>query len=167
MMELQFNDESIGLRHFSERDIPFLKNVYFSSRENELKQVQQWTDEMKQIFLTQQFEAQHEYYQKNYTAAKFFVIEKSKEPIGRLYYVENFDGTIRIIDIAILPKFQKKGLGTSILNGIFERAKAIKQPVTIHVESFNPAMNLYKRLGFQKISETNGVYHLLQWNYKN
>nr|WP_278012004.1 hypothetical protein [Flavobacterium gyeonganense] len=36
--------------------------------------------------------------------------------------------------------------------------------VSIHVESFNPAMNLYKRLGFKKISETNGVYHLMEWS---
>lgn len=95
------------------------------------------------------------------------MIEKKHEPVGRLYYAESYDSTIRIIDIAILPKFQRKGLGTSILNGFFERAKAIEQPITIHVESFNPAMKLYMRLGFKKISETNGVYHLLQWNYKN
>jgi ribosomal protein S18 acetylase RimI-like enzyme len=35
------------------------------------------------------------------------------------------------------------------------------------VEAFNPAKHLYERLGFEKISETNGVYHLMQWNYKN
>jgi ribosomal protein S18 acetylase RimI-like enzyme len=166
MMSLKLKDNNIGLRLFSEKDIPFLKNVYFSTREEELKQVSDWTDEMKNTFLTHQFDAQHEYYQKNYVGAKFLVIEEGRKSIGRLYYVEGFEGTIRIIDIAILPEFQKKGIGSEILKGLFERAKAIEQPVTIHVESFNPAMNLYKRLGFQKISETNGVYHLLQWNYK-
>ncbi len=166
-MSLRFEDKSISLRLFSEKDIPFLKKVYFSTREEELKQVIDWTPEMKNTFLTHQFNAQHEYYQKNYVKANFFVIEKKHEPVGRLYYAESYDSTIRIIDIAILPKFQRKGLGTSILNGFFERAKAIEQPITIHVESFNPAMKLYMRLGFKKISETNGVYHLLQWNYKN
>ncbi len=166
-MILRFKDKSINLRLSSEKDIPFLKKVYFSTREEELKQVKDWNLNMKTAFLTQQFNAQHEYYQKNYTGAKFFVIEKNEEKIGRLYYVENFEETTRIIDIALLPKFQNKGLGTHILKGIFERAKEIQQPVTIHVESFNPAMNLYSKLGFQKISETNGVYHLLQWNYKD
>jgi GNAT superfamily N-acetyltransferase len=166
-MTFSFKNSDLKLRLFSERDIPFLKSVYFSTREEELKQVSAWTNEIKNTFLTQQFEAQHEYYQKNYVGAKFYVIEFEKESIGRLYYVEDFEGTIRIIDIAILPKFQKKGLGTIILNAIFERANTIKQPVTIHVESFNPAMELYKRIGFKKISETNGIYHLLQWNYKN
>jgi RimJ/RimL family protein N-acetyltransferase len=166
-MILSLKNKDLELRAFSERDVPFLKKIYFSTREAELNQVNDWTESMKQAFLTHQFEAQHEYYQKNYVGAKFFVIEKRKEIIGRLYYQEGFEGTIRIIDIALLPKFQNQGLGTSILNDIMEQAKTIKQPITIHVESFNPAMVLYERLGFKKISETNGVYHLLQWNYKN
>lgn len=166
-MAIRIRDSSIKLRPFSEKDLAFLKGVYFSAREEELQQVGDWTNEMKVSFLTQQFEAQHEYYLKNYVGAEFFVIEKGSEKIGRLYYNEGFDGTIRIIDIALLPKSQKKGFGTIILKGIFERAKEIQQNVTIHVESFNPAMKLYQKLGFKKISETNGVYHLLEWNYKN
>lgn len=166
MMYLKIKDSSIKLRLFSDKDISFLKKVYFSTREEELKQVADWSDAMKKAFLTQQFEAQHNYYQKNYIGADFYVIEKNKKEVGRLYYHENFQGGIRIIDIAILPAYQKKGIGTEVLQGIFERAKQIEKNVTIHVESFNPVMNLYKRLGFQKISETNGVYYLLQWNYK-
>jgi GNAT superfamily N-acetyltransferase len=165
-MSLQLKNNSIKLRLFSESDIGFLKKVYFSTREEELKQVADWSEEIKKAFLTQQFDAQHDYYQKNYVGAAFYVIEKKKQEVGRLYYHENFEGGIRIIDIALLPNFQKKGIGTEILKGIFERAKEIGKNVTIHVESFNPAMNLYKRLGFKKVSETNGVYHLLQWNYK-
>ena len=166
-MKINFKSKDLSLRFFSERDIPFLKKIYFSTREEELKQVRDWTDEMKTVFLTQQFNAQHEYYQKNYIGAVFLVISHHEKDIGRLYFHEDFQGGIRIIDIALLPNFQKKGIGTEILNGIFERARAIEKAVTIHVESFNPAMELYKKLGFQKISETNGVYHLLQWNYNN
>lgn len=166
-MSIKIGDDLIRLRPFSVLDLDFLSKVYFSTREEELQQVSDWTNEMKLSFLTQQFEAQHEYYQKNYLGGQFFVVERGIEKIGRLYYKEGFEGTIRIIDIALLPKFQKKGFGTNILNGIFKRAKEIKQNVTIHVESFNPAMKLYNKLGFEKISETNGVYHLLEWNYNN
>jgi ribosomal protein S18 acetylase RimI-like enzyme len=166
-MKIILKNNDIKLRLFSERDIPFLKKVYFSTREEELKQAADWTADMKNIFLNQQFNAQHEYYQKNYVGADFYVIENDKKGAGRLYYHEDFQDGIRIIDIALLPEFQKKGIGSEVLKGIFERAKTLERNVTIHVESFNPAMNLYKRLGFQKISETNGVYHLLQWNYKN
>ena len=33
----------------------------------------------------------------------------------------------------------------------------------IHVEHNNPAMRLYKRLGFRKIDD-NGIYHLMEWS---
>lgn len=39
--------------------------------------------------------------------------------------------------------------------------------VTIHVERFNPAMELYKKLGFVLVSQTNEVYHLLEWKTEN
>ena len=35
--------------------------------------------------------------------------------------------------------------------------------VTIHVESSNPALQLYQRLGFQKIGEFNSFYYLMEW----
>jgi hypothetical protein len=34
--------------------------------------------------------------------------------------------------------------------------------VSIHVEANNPAMTLYRRLGFTHV-DTNGVYHLMRW----
>ena len=160
---LKFNHKTLKLRLFSEKDIPFLKEVYFSTREPEMKQLPHWSEAMKNAFLEQQFQAQHSYYQNNYVEAKFWVLENKNERIGRLYYDENVEDTIRIIDIALLPQFQNKGLGTMVLNGIFVRATEIQKPVSIHVERFNPAKKLYERLGFKMISETNGVYHLMEW----
>jgi GNAT superfamily N-acetyltransferase len=162
---IELHEQSLGLRAFTDHDIDFLKKVYFSVREDEMKQLGHWTDEMKIAFLTHQFNAQHTHYQQNYTEANYWVIERNKEGIGRLYYDESGD-KISIIDIALLPEYRSKGLGEGILKTIFERAKAIEKNIEIHVESFNPAMRLYYRLGFKKVSETNGVYHLLEWNYR-
>ncbi len=163
-MIFSINNDFIQLRLFSEKDLKFLENVYASTREQELKQVTDWTDEIKQAFLSQQFNAQHNYYLENYVGAKFLVIEKQKEPIGRLYIDENFgENEIRIMDITLLPAWRNSGIGNYILTEINKLAKKLSKKVTIHVESFNPAMKLYFRLGFKKISETNGVYHLLEW----
>ena len=164
-MSFVLKNSTINLRLFSEKDIDFLKEVYSSTRQEELKQVADWNESMKIAFLKQQFEAQHEYYQKNYVGAFFFVIEKAKERIGRLYLDENFGkDDIRIIDIALLPSWRGIGVGHQILSKIIEYAKVENKKVSIHVESFNPAMQLYFRLGFKKVSETNGVYHLLEIN---
>ncbi len=164
---LNLTDKTLQLRPILKKDMSFLKKVYSSTRTEEMNQVSFWTDEMKDAFLTHQFDAQHEHYQKNYLSAQFWVLEKKGIEIGRLYYDELFKGSIRIVDITLLPEFRNKGLGQIILKSILDRAKTIEKNVTIHVESFNPAMNLYHKLGFKKISETTGVYHLLEWNYKN
>ena len=43
-----------------------------------------------------------------------------------------------------------------------ENTAATGRAVSIHVEKQNPAMRLYKRLGFETI-EDKGVYDLLEW----
>lgn len=159
--------KNISLREIQESDLPVLCKIYGSTRTEELDQVTNWNQEQKQFFIEQQFFAQHEYYQKNYTGAKFYIIEKESTVIGRLYIDFSFEKKgFRIIDITLLPDWRKKNIGSSILNEIIKKATENKMKVSIHVESFNPAMNLYKRLGFIKISETNGVYHLMEWSPK-
>lgn len=146
-------------------DLPILSEIYKSTRRKEMEQVTFWSEAQKESFLDQQFSFQHDYYQKNYLGASFYLIKFREATIGRLYIDRNFENkSIRIIDIAILPRWQNKGVGTQILNDILKEGKERNMPVTIHVESFNPAMQLYIRLGFKKISETNGVYFLFEWS---
>lgn len=164
MMELTLTDSRISLRPIRDEDLSILSEIYGSTREKELKQVDFWTSEQKEAFILQQFMAQHEYYQKNYVGASFYVIQQDNVVIGRLYIHQDFQNQgVRIIDIAILPNWQSKGIGKGILVDILKSAEKIESPVSIHVESFNPAKQLYERLGFKKISETNGVYHLMEW----
>ncbi len=163
MLDLEI--KGIGLRDIQDSDLAVLCKIYGSTRTEELEKGTNWNDEQKNIFIEHQFSAQHEYYQKNYIGAKFYIIEKDNVTIGRLYIDFFFEKKgIRIIDITLLPDWRDKNIGSSILKEILEKAAKEKLKVTIHVESFNPAMNLYKKLGFIKISETNGIYHLMEWS---
>lgn len=165
-MELEIKD--INIRDIQETDLPILCKIYGSTRKDELDKGTSWTDEQKKIFIEHQFSAQHDYYHKNYLEAKFYIIEKENTPVGRLYIDFFFEKKgIRVIDITMLPEWRNKNIGSSILNEIIKKAALNNLNVTIHVESFNPAMELYKKLGFKKISETNGVYHLMEWNSNN
>ena len=47
-------------------------------------------------------------------------------------------------------------------NIVMDRGAVAGKPVTIHVESFNPALRFYQRLGFEHV-DTNGVYFLMRW----
>ena len=141
-------------------DEPFLYRVYASTREEELRPVP-WTAAQKEAFLRQQFQAQHAFYQKQYASARFEIVLRDGQPIGRLY-VARGDDAIRIVDIALLPEHRGAGIGTGILRDLLAEAAAAGKPVRIHVERLNPARHLYERLGFVLVADS-GVYCLMEW----
>lgn len=141
-------------------DREFLFRVYASTREEELSLVD-WGEDQKQSFLRMQFDAQDRYYRENYPGYQFQVILVDGQPAGRLY-LHHRPTEIRIMDIALLPEYRGRGIGTKILRDIQLEGGRNALPVTIHVERFNPALHLYNRLGFQLI-EDKGVYWFLKW----
>jgi ribosomal protein S18 acetylase RimI-like enzyme len=152
--------EAITLRPVSLSDEPFLCEVYSSTRTEELAPVP-WNDEQKKAFLRMQFEAQHRYYQEQYPAGAFDVILIEGEPAGRLY-VNRGPDEFRIIDIAMLPAYRNRRIGTHLIGALQTEAALARKPLRIHVERFNPAMRLYERLGFEPIADR-GVYLFLEW----
>lgn len=155
-------DPRVTFRPIEPGDMEFLLRVYRSTREEELAMIVDWTPEMKDAFILQQFTAQHTWYQEHYTGAEFLVILVDGVPAGRLY-VHRREKEIRLVDIAFLPELRNSGFGTSILRDLLAEGEASGKPVSIHVEIYNPAMRLYERLGFRSIEER-GVYRLMQWS---
>ena len=147
------------LRPVTEHDGEFLFAVYASTRVEELAQVG-WTDAQKEDFLRQQFDAQRRCYEGDYPGAEFKVILADGQPAGRLY-VHRREREIRIMDLALLPEFRGRGIGTGLLSEIFAEGDRTGRRVSIHVEVFNPALRLYERLGFRQVA-THGVYLLLE-----
>lgn len=150
----------LALRPVVDDDQTFLRQVYASTRAPELEQVP-WSAEQKAAFCDMQFTAQDTHYRANYATAEYFVIEREGVPAGRLY-VDRRSGAIHIIDIALLPEHRGAGLGTSLLKELMAEAEAGGKKVTIYVEKFNPALSLYRRLGYQHVEEL-GVYYLMEW----
>jgi GNAT superfamily N-acetyltransferase len=140
-------------------DLPFLLRVYASTREEELAPVP-WTAEQKDAFLRQQFEAQHAWWQENYTGATFDVIEVGGDPAGR-FYVHRGPRAIRVVDIALLAAHRGSGIGARLLRELFAEGDGAGKPVSVHVEKFNRARTLYDRLGFREV-EDKGVYLLME-----
>src|SRR3954447_9706912 len=136
----------LSFRRITDADLPFLGRLYASTRTEELA-VKPWSEEQKAVFLQQQFEAQHDHYQRYFQDADFLVIERGGAPIGRLYLWREAREH-RIVDIALLPEHRRKGLGEALLRDLLDEAATARKAVTIHVEKFNPAMGLYRRLGF-------------------
>ncbi len=149
----------ITLRPVSSSDRDFLLHVYASTREGELAPLP-WTNDERAAFIEQQFEAQDRHYRENYAGASLDVVECDGAPAGRLY-VARWSDEIRIIDIALLPEFRGRGIGTRLLRGLLDEAARTRRRLSIHVEKHNPALRLYSRLGFAPIADR-GVYLLME-----
>ncbi len=152
---------NVTYRKVTLADDEFLYRVYAPTRESELEQTG-WSDEEKEAFCRMQHKAQSSHYFTHYKGARFDIILVDDEPAGRLY-VDKWDTEIRIIDIALLPEYQKQGIGASIMGEMLDQGRVEGTKVSIHVEMKNPALKLYKRLGFEKIEEVNGIYYLMEW----
>lgn len=150
----------ISLRPTTLEDNEFLYRVYASTRQEELAQVD-WDAAQKEAFLRMQFGAQAKFYAENYDGAQFQIVLFNDTPVGRMY-VARWGKEIRIMDIALLPEYRGRGIGSTLLREILAEGQARGLPVTIHVERFNPAQRLYDRLGF-RVAEDKGVYYLLEW----
>ncbi len=153
------SSDTITLRQVCDGDGEQLFVIYAATRTEELAQVD-WDDAQKERFLRMQFDAQRTFYEREYLGAEFQLVLVAGEIAGRLY-VHRREREIRIMDIALLPGYRGRGIGTALLSDILAEGERTARAVTIHVESFNPAQRLYERLGFAKIA-SNGVYHLLE-----
>lgn len=153
--------ERITLRPVSDQDDDFLLSVYASTRATELAQVP-WSPEQKEAFVRMQFTAQKQHYAAEYPQANHDLICLDDVPVGRIYLAHGADG-FHILDITVLPQYRNAGIGSLLLAQVIEEARRAEKPVRIYVESFNPSLRLFERLGFHKDKE-NGLQTLLKWS---
>jgi ribosomal protein S18 acetylase RimI-like enzyme len=151
---------AVTLRPITDADLPFLLQLYASTRVEELAQAP-WTDEQKAAFIVQQFQAQHAWWQEHYAGARFDLVLVDGDPAGRLY-VDVWTREIRVVDIALAPAHRGSGIGSMLLRRVFDEGDAAGKPVSIHVEVFNPARRLYDRLGFVEKGTHGDVYVLME-----
>lgn len=149
----------VVLRPMAEADRELIYRVYADTRAEEMT-LAPWSEQEKEDFLRMQFRAQHDHYQKHFPNASFDIVEKAGQPIGRLYLDRRPD-ELRVVDIALLADQRGQGIGGALMRRILDEAAMLGKPVRIHVERNNPAMRLYKRLGFEQI-EDQGVYWLME-----
>src|ERR1700710_684639 len=122
----------LTFRRFTDTDLPFLAQVYTSTRADELAATP-WSNAQKAAFLDMQFRAQHADYQTNYPDADFLVAMRGGEGIGRLY-LARWPSQHSIIDIALLAEHRRKGLGEALLRDLMDEASAAGKAVMIYVE---------------------------------
>ena len=150
----------ITLRPASPADEAFEFDLYAATRWDELKLVN-WSDLQKQTFLKMQFTARQQQYCLVYPQAIDRIILQDSEAIGRLL-VDQEERCLVLIDIALLPAHQNRGVGTKLVQSLLEEAAATGESVRLHVLATNPAVRMYERLGFTVTAE-DGTYLEMKW----
>jgi ribosomal protein S18 acetylase RimI-like enzyme len=153
-------NEALALRAVHPEDETFLFAVYASTRQDELASLG-WPTPQREAFLRMQYEAQRRSYRAQFPAADVQIILRHGTPIGRLY-VERRADEIRGIDIALLPEYRQAGIGGAIVRHLLAEAAREHKPFRIHVEKFNRAQRLYRRLGFTTLAD-DGAYLFMEW----
>jgi GNAT superfamily N-acetyltransferase len=159
--EFDLAGSRVRVRPVTGEDGPFLLGVYESSREDELSMVQ-WPEGQREWFVRSQFELQHQEYVSRYRNARYEVVEVDDEPAGRIWTTED-EEQIRLLDIALLPAFQNRGIGTVLLQELTREAEAAMKKLRHMVFVLNPnAERFYERLGFVTF-EQHGPYKHMEW----
>jgi ribosomal protein S18 acetylase RimI-like enzyme len=148
---LDISGSAMNLQTACAADESFMYATYASTRTEELA-VTGWNEEQKENFLRLQFEAQRRSYLVQVPDAEYFVVRCGQVAVGRLI-VERTPAEIHIVDIALLPQFRQRGIGSILMRAILNEAKKAGKSVRLFVEQFNPALPWYQQLGFSVVSK--------------
>ena len=153
----------VVLRPASEADYEELVRVYASTRAAELAQVTWWDDEQKLAFCRSQYDAQKAEYDERFPDAEYDVNLLDGRTVGRVW-VGRAEEEIRLLDIALLPEAQRRGLGAAIVGALIEEARAAGKRLRHMVFMLNTgALRFYERLGFRVFEDLGGYLHM-EWS---
>ena len=150
----------ISLRPEQPGDESLLFEIYASTREEELA-LTNWDGPMRRAFLEQQFKAMVRGYRSMFPSGDFLVIELDGRSVGRMVLHRSAD-EIRVVDLALLPAYRNRGIGTLLMRQVCLEAAKAGKPVRLSVLKNNRAIHWYERLGFAKIGELN-IYDEMEW----
>jgi ribosomal protein S18 acetylase RimI-like enzyme len=71
--------------------------------------------------------------------------------------VDRKGADITLVDIAVLPEYRNRGIGTTLIQSLLKEATCAQKSVALHVLRWSSAARLYERLGFTMVSD-DGVY---------
>jgi len=136
---------NVDFRQAKESDIEFLTDLRMRTMNIHLKKVGWPIDEQSHL----------DRILYRLDAAKIVSVENTDVGLLKSYCDEL---GWNIVQVQISPEYQGKGIGSKIIRSILEQAEGDGQDVTLSVLKGNPAKDLYRRLGFAAVSESDAEY---------
>ncbi|TYK64924.1 GNAT family N-acetyltransferase [Colwellia echini] len=132
---------TVGFRKVQNDDIDFLLSLRRKTMTQHLLMANiRMTDEQHLERIKEHFYDSH-------------IILVDRKPIGLLKMgvvaLDNTHKSLHIRQLQIMPKYQRKGIGSKVISVVKKRALQLRLPITLNVLLKNPARGLYLRHGFQ------------------
>jgi GNAT superfamily N-acetyltransferase len=148
---------SFRLRPAVVEDEEFLRTLFAETN----VMLQAFPLELQTSLLDMQYRGREMTYSTDYPEAKNAMIcLDDGTPIGRRLAERGADG-FRVIDLAILPLWQGRGIGTRILEDLAQESRRAGVNLSLRVVKGNPALRLYVRLGFEVVAEDEISYEMV------
>ena len=138
----------IDLRPTTPDDYAFAYRVHCAAMRWSVEQTYGWDEAW-----------QKQDFQEHFDPAKRQIIRYGGLDVGVLS-IEERDDSLFLGLIAILPQYQRRGIGTTLIRRLQERAAERGLAVTLRVLKVNQARELYERLGFALTGETDTHYQM-------
>jgi ribosomal protein S18 acetylase RimI-like enzyme len=139
---------SIELRPATPDDYEFAYRVHRAAMRASVELTYGWDEEW-----------QERYFRVHFDAARRQIIRHNGVDVG-VFSVEHRVDTVFLSLIAILPEYQCRGIGTTLIRRLQRRANEDGVPLTLRVLQVNRARELYGRLGFVLTGETDTHYQM-------
>lgn len=131
----------IGLRPATERDYAFAERLYVETMRPLLQRLEAW-DEAEALG---RFKASFE-------VGDTQIIRVAGADVGFVQTSET-DAEINLDQIHLQDGYRAKGIGSKLIRDLLRTAAARDKAVCLAVVHGNPAVDLYRRLGFKVIAE--------------
>jgi ribosomal protein S18 acetylase RimI-like enzyme len=150
---------AVTTRPMNDDDSMLLFELYASTRADELSR-SGWATPQQRSFFRMQAQNQERYFLRHYDHLDRRTICINGFSAGRLL-VDRPSQAIVIVDLALLPAFRERGVGSMLIRSLLE--EAAERGLTVHMElqKNSDALQTCERLGFRHADDLGDRWHLV------
>lgn len=152
---------TLAVRPALPQDEIFLYELYSAVRGPEFA-LAPVTPTQREHLIRMQFHGQMSAYTQMYPNSCYHIVLLDGKPVGRLWVAPG-DNEFHLVDIAVHPSLQSKGIGTVLVQRLQQEAAKARLPIRSCVFKFNPgSLRFHQRLGFA-IAREDEMHYYMEW----
>ena len=149
----------VTLRPATEQDDGFLYDLFKAVRMPDFAHVTLPPEQLEGL-MKMQYAGQKFSYSTQYPGPGHDIVMLDGAPVGRIW-MSRSESEHLLVDIALLPAVQNRGIGGALLHDVLAAAKQAGVPVKCSVAVTNPgSLRFHQRLGFQIVARDELYYEL-------